>query len=57
MFRLTPDVAARAAALETGEADLGNGAVALADVERLRKVPSLVVPSDQWPYWGSHQQL
>lgn len=57
VFRFIPDVAARAATLEAGEAEFGNGAVALADVERLRKLPNLVVNTDQWPYWGNHQQL
>ena len=56
VVRFIPDAVARAAALESGAVDLGNAVIPLSDVERFRKLPNLSVDSDQWPYWGNHQQ-
>ncbi|MFZ4285801.1 ABC transporter substrate-binding protein [Variovorax sp. HJSM1_2] len=59
VVRFITDGVARAAALESGGADLGAGAagVPLADVERFKKLPNLNVDSRNWPYVGDHQQL
>jgi len=51
------DPAARAAALETGEIDIGANPVPLADVARLQANPKLVVDTTTYAYSGPQQQL
>jgi len=51
------DPAARAAALETGEIDIGANPVPLADIERLKSNPNLVVDTKTYAYSGPQQQL
>jgi peptide/nickel transport system substrate-binding protein len=51
------DPAARAAALETGEIDIGANPVPLADVARLQANPKLVVDTTTYAYAGPQQQL
>jgi peptide/nickel transport system substrate-binding protein len=51
------DPAARAAALETGEIDIGANHVPLADVARLQANPKLVVDTTTYAYSGPQQQL
>ena len=55
--RFMPDAVARAAALESGAIDLGNAVIPISDVERFKKLPQLRVDTDQWSYWGNHQQM
>lgn len=57
VVRFIPDPAARAAALESGEIDLGNAVIPLSEVARFSKLPNLTVDASQWPYWGNHQQV
>ncbi len=57
VIRFIPDAVARAAALESGEVDLGNAVIPLSEVARFGKLPNLVVDSTQWPFWGNHQQV
>ncbi|MDD2926594.1 ABC transporter substrate-binding protein [Rhodoferax sp.] len=57
VVRFIPDGVARAAALESGNVELGNAAIPLSDVERFKKLPQLTVDTSQWPYWGNHQQV
>ena len=49
--------AARAAALETGEIDIGANPVPLADVARLKANPKLIVDTTTYAYSGPQQQL
>jgi peptide/nickel transport system substrate-binding protein len=56
IVRFIPDAVARAAALESGNVDLGNAVIPLSDVERFKKLPNVNVDTDQWTYWGNHQQ-
>ncbi|MER8702638.1 ABC transporter substrate-binding protein [Mesorhizobium sp. M0768] len=51
------DPAARSAALETGEIDIGANPVPLADIERLKANPALVVDTNTYAYSGPQQQL
>jgi peptide/nickel transport system substrate-binding protein len=51
------DPAAREAALETGEIDIGANAVPLADVARLQANPKLQVDTTTYAYSGPQQQL
>jgi peptide/nickel transport system substrate-binding protein len=51
------DPAARAAALETGEIDIGANPVPLADVSRLQANPKLIVDTTTYAYAGPQQQL
>jgi peptide/nickel transport system substrate-binding protein len=55
--RFVPDAAARAAALETGAANLGDQAIPLADVKRFSTLPNFNVDTTNWPYVSNHQQL
>jgi len=58
VVRFIPDVAARAAAIETGQADLGSDQpIPLSDIERFQTLPNLVVDLSNWPYAGNHRQL
>lgn len=57
IIRLIGDAGARAAALETGEVDIGENPVALADIERFRSVPSLKVDDRVYTYSGLLNQL
>lgn len=58
IVRFIPDVAARAAALETGQADLGSDQpIPLSDVERFQALPNLLVDLRAWPYAGNHREL
>ncbi|MGE0800389.1 MAG: ABC transporter substrate-binding protein [Lautropia sp.] len=59
VIRFIGDAVARAAALESGDADVGSGSagIPLADVERFRKLPNLTIDSTIWPYVGNHQQI
>lgn len=55
--RFIPDAAARALALESGNADLGGQAIPLSDVERFRALPNFSVDTQGSPYLGSQHQL
>ena len=55
--RFIPDAVARSAALESGAIDLGYAVIPISDVERFKKLPQLRVDTDQWSYWGNHQQM
>ncbi|SMO86809.1 ABC transporter substrate-binding protein [Paracoccus laeviglucosivorans] len=57
IIRLIGDAGARAAALETGEVDIGENPVALADVERFRAVQNLRVDDRVYVYAGLLNQL
>lgn len=57
VLRVILDPAARAAALETGEIDIGANPVPLADIERLKSNPNLVVDTTTYAYAGPQQQL
>lgn len=57
VIRLIADPAARAAALETGEVDIGENPVALVDLERVKTVPSLNVDDKIYAYAGPLNQL
>lgn len=57
IIRLINDAGARAAALETGEGDIGHNPVALSDLERLKSVPSLKVDDRIYAYAGQQNQL
>ena len=54
--RFIPE-AARAAALESGEAQLANKSIALSDIDRFEKLKHVVVDVTPWPYVGDHQQI
>ncbi len=56
-FRLVNDAGARAAALETGEADIGPNPVPLADLERLKSIKTLNVDDRIYAYAGQQNQL
>ena len=47
----------RAAALESGEAQLANKSIALSDIDRFEKLKHVVVDVTPWPYVGDHQQI
>lgn len=55
--RFIPEAAARAATLESGEVQLGNKVIPLADIERFKALPKLTVDITPWPYVGDHQQI
>jgi len=55
--RFMPDAVARAAALESGTADLAGQAIPLSDVARFDQMPHLRVDRINWPYLSTHQQL
>ncbi len=57
ILRVILDPAARAAALETGEIDIGANPVPLSDIERLKTNPKLVVDTTTYAYSGPQQQL
>ena len=57
VLRVILDPAARAAALETGEIDIGANPVPLSDIERLKANPNLVVDTRTYAYSGPQQQL
>ncbi|MGI4815481.1 MAG: ABC transporter substrate-binding protein [Janthinobacterium lividum] len=58
IFRVIPDAATRAAALETGEVVYAPfDAVSLADVDRLRKVPSLVVDTRGYDWQSQYYMI
>ncbi|RWR04594.1 ABC transporter substrate-binding protein [Paenirhodobacter populi] len=57
IIRLINDAGARAAALETGEVDIGENPVALAEIERLKSVPSLKIDDRTYAYAGLLNQL
>ncbi|MFT4183582.1 MAG: ABC transporter substrate-binding protein, partial [Rhizobium sp.] len=57
VLRVILDPAARAAALETGEIDIGANPVPLSDIERLKANPNLVVDTTTYAYSGPQQQL
>lgn len=59
VVRFVPDAAARAAALESGAADLASGgsSIPLPDVERFGKLPGVQIDKRISPYAGSHQQI
>lgn len=57
VIRFIPDAGARAAALESGAANLGDQAIALADVKRFGTLPNFHVDTTNWPYVSNHQQL
>lgn len=57
IIRLINDAGSRAAALETGEGDVGPNPVALADLERLKSVPNLKVDDRIYAYAGQQNQL
>jgi peptide/nickel transport system substrate-binding protein len=55
--RFIPEAAARAAALESGEAQLANKAISLSDIDRFEKLKNVAVDVTPWPYVGDHQQI
>jgi len=55
--RFIPDAVARAAALESGAAELAGQAIPLSDVARFSQMPHLRVDKINWPYLSTHQQL
>lgn len=57
IVRFIPDAVARAAALESGAADLGGQAIPLSDVKRFSELPGVRVDALNWPYVSNHQQL
>lgn len=57
IVRFIPDAVARAAALESGAADLGGQAIPLSDVKRFSALPNIRVDVINWPYVSNHQQL
>ncbi|MBP2231947.1 peptide/nickel transport system substrate-binding protein [Azospirillum agricola] len=57
IVRFIPDAVARAAALESGTAQLGGQAIPLSDVKRFSELPDLRVDSVNWAYVSNHQQL
>ncbi len=57
IIRLISDPAARAAALETGEVDIGEHPVALSDLDRLKNIASLQVDDRIYAYAGPLNQL
>jgi peptide/nickel transport system substrate-binding protein len=57
VLRFIPDAVARAAALESGAADLGGQAIPLSDVKRFSALPNVRVDTINWPYLSNHQQL
>ena len=58
IVRFIPDLAARSAAFETGELDLGAGPpVALSDVQRIEALPNIGHETRGYEYNGSDQQL
>jgi peptide/nickel transport system substrate-binding protein len=57
VLRVILDPAARAAALETGEIDIGSNPVPLSDIERLKANQNLVVDTTTYAYSGPQQQL
>jgi peptide/nickel transport system substrate-binding protein len=57
VLRIITDPAARAVALETGEVDIGETPVPLADLERLKQNPNLVIDTTTYAYSGPQQQL
>lgn len=57
VVRVVPDAATRAAALESGEVQLANKAIALSDIERFQKLPNFDVDITAWPYVGEHPQM
>lgn len=57
IIRIVTDPAARAAALETGEADLGDNPVPLGDVARVAENPALVVDETIYAYAGHQRQI
>lgn len=58
IFRFNQDLAARSAAFETGEYDIGGGPpVAPSDVARLQALPNLASETRGYEYNGSDQQL
>lgn len=57
IVRFITDPGARAAALETGEVDIGPNAVALGDLERFKTLPQFVVDTTVFAYSGPLQQL
>ena len=57
VLRVILDPAARAAALETGEIDIGANPVPLSDIERLKANANLVVDTTTYAYSGPQQQL
>ncbi|WP_436046095.1 ABC transporter substrate-binding protein [Variovorax paradoxus] len=59
VVRFVLDAASRAAALESGTADLANGTggIPLSDVERFKKLAGIEIDTRISPYLGSHQQI
>jgi peptide/nickel transport system substrate-binding protein len=57
IIRLISDAGARAAALETGEADIGHNPVPLSDLERFKTLPGLHVDDTVYAYAGQQNQL
>ncbi|MGY2047863.1 ABC transporter substrate-binding protein [Methylobacterium sp. JK268] len=57
VMRIITDPAARAAAFEAGEVDLGLNPVPLADLARLKALPKLVVDTTTYAYSGPQTQL
>ena len=57
VVRFIPDSSARAAALESGAANLADQAIPLADVKRFGTLPNFHVDTTNWPYVSNHQQL
>lgn len=57
IVRFIPDAVARAAAIESGSADLAGQAIPLSDVKRFSELPNVRVDTINWPYISVHQQM
>jgi peptide/nickel transport system substrate-binding protein len=58
VFRFITDAAARSAAFQAGEVDLGEaGSVPLTDIERIKALPNLGVDTKTYAYSGNQYQL
>ncbi len=57
ILRIILDPAARAAALEAGEVDIGDSPVPRSDLDRLRANKNLRIDTNTYAYWGQQQHL
>ncbi|CAH1692857.1 Peptide/nickel transport system substrate-binding protein [Hyphomicrobiales bacterium] len=58
LFRFVPDAAARAAAFEAKEIDIGgDGVIAAAEIARIKQVPHLLIDEKRSTYEGTHRML
>ena len=57
VIRVATDPAARAVAIETGEADIGDGIIPVGDVARFESNPDVVVDKTTYAYAGHQRQV